>query len=192
MKKKQLETLEKMNKEKKLDKETREKISKKALKNFLYATEILLFFIMLMLIERNLEKQVAVLIYRILSLCLLIFTLVLFEVAYKKDSDSIAITSIEVFFLSIITLLTPYTLICRPNVYTSSIGVLFVVYYSIKNFIIYKKEKSKYLKEKSDIDQIIKKESQDKLAQEQLEKIKQEKEVKPKRKRGRPKKIVNS
>ena len=41
MKKKQLETLEKINEDRKLDKETKEKIRKRVLKNFIFATVIL-------------------------------------------------------------------------------------------------------------------------------------------------------
>ena len=189
MKKKELETLEKINEERKLNKETKEKIQKKVLKNFLFATVILLFWAILRLLAINLEKQVAILIYKILSIIVFVVTLILFEVAYKKDSDSLAITSIEMFFLSIATLLTPYILINRPSIFTSIIGVYFTSYYVIKNFIIYKKEKKEYLKEKNDITQIVKKESKDELAQEHLEKRKQEQ--KPKRKRGRPKKVKN-
>ncbi|MBO5413677.1 MAG: hypothetical protein J6A29_05280 [Clostridia bacterium] len=191
MRKKQLETLEKINEERKLDKETKEAIRKKVLKNFLFATGILLFLAVLKLMALNLDKNINILVYKISSVILLVITLVLFEVAYKKDSDTLAITSIEMFFLSIITLLTPYILINRPNVFTSIMGVYFTIYYAIKNFIIYRKEKSRYLKEKNDIPQIIKKESKDELAQEQLEKSKQENEEKPKRKRGRPRKIKN-
>lgn len=191
MRKKQLETLEKISEERKLDKETKEVIRKKVLKNFLLATGILLLFIILKLMALNLDKNINILVYKISSVILLAITLVLFEVAYKKDSDALAITSIEMFFLSITTLLTPYTLINRPNVFTSIIGVYFTIYYSIKNFIIYRKERSKFLKEKNDIEQIVKKESQDELAQEQLEKTKQENEEQPKRKRGRPRKIKN-
>lgn len=189
MKKKQLETLEKLNEERNLNKEIKEKIAKKTLKNFLFAIAILLFFVILKFISINLEKQLVILIYRILSIVTLGITLALFEISYKKDDDNLAITSIEMFFLSILTLIAPYTLISRTNAYTSSMGIYFVIYYIIKNLIIYRKEKNLYLKEKNDIAQIIKKESKDELAQEQLEKIRQEKQVKPKRKRGRPKKI---
>ncbi len=189
MKKKELETLEKINQERILNKEIKKIISKKVLKNFIFATGILLFFAILKLMAINLEKQLAILIYKVLSVVVLVVTLILFEVAYKKDNDSLAITSIEMFLLSILTLLTPYILINRANIYTSIIGVYFTVYYIIKNFIIYRKEKNKYLKEKNDITQIVKRESQDELAKEQLEKIKQEE--KP-RKRGRPKKIPDT
>lgn len=191
MKKKQLETLEKINNDRKLDKETREKIAKKAFKNFIFAIVILLFFIVLKLIAINIDKQVAILIFKVLSVIVLVATLILFELAYKKDNDSMAITSIEMFFLSVITLLTPYILISRTSIFTSSIGVFFVIYYSIKNLIIYRNEKNIYLKEKSDINQIVKKESKDELAQEQLELLRKQKEEKPKRKRGRPKKVKN-
>lgn len=189
MKKKQLEILEKINEDRKLSKEIKEKITKKVLKNFIFATIILLFFIILKVIAIYTEKQIAIVIYKILSAVLLTITLVLFEVAYKKDNDSIAITSIEMFFLSVITLLTPYILINKENTYASYFGVFFAVYYAIKNFIIYQNEKNKYLKEINDITQIVKKESKDELAQEQLEKRRKEKDIKPKRKRGRPKKV---
>ena len=195
MKKKQLDTLEKINEERKLSNEVKLKIAKKALKNFLLATAILLLFVILKLMAINLDKQLASLVFKEISIGLFIITLFLFESAYKKDDDSLAVTSIEMFLLSIITLLTPYILISRASVYTSIIGVYFAVYYAIKNLILYRNEKNEYLNEKSDITEIIKKESQDKLAQEQLEKIKEDtvKEEAPKKRgRGRPRKTTTS
>ncbi len=190
MKKKQLETLEKINEERKLDKETKAVIYKKILKNFLFAIGILVLFITLRFMALNLDKTINILVYKILSVISLAATIILFEVAYKKDDDTLAITSIEMLFLSITLLLAPYILIIRKNVFTSMIGVYFTIYYIIKNLIIYRNKKNKYLQEKSDITQIIKKESKDEMAQEQLEKTKQEQ--KPKRKRGRPRKVKNN
>lgn len=190
MKKKQLETLEKINEERKLDKETKTVIYKKTLKNFLFAIGILVLFITLRFMALNLDKTINVLVYKILSVILLAATIILFEVAYKKDDDALAITSIEMLFLSITLLLAPYILIIRKNVFTSMMGVYFTIYYIIKNLIIYRTQKNKYLQEKNDITQIIKKESKDEMAQEQLKKTKQEQ--KPKRKRGRPRKVKNN
>lgn len=190
MKKKQLETLEKINEERKLDKETKAVIYKKILKNFLFAIGILVLFITLRFMALNLDKTINILVYKILSVISLAATIILFEVAYKKDDDTLAITSIEMLFLSITLLLAPYILIIRKNVFTSMIGVYFTIYYIIKNLIIYRNKKNKYLQEKSDITQIIKKESKDEMAQKQLEKTKQEQ--KPKRKRGRPRKVKNN
>lgn len=209
MKKKELETLEKLNEERKLDGETKSRIVNRTLKNFILGTMILLLYILLMLIAIKLDKKVSTIIYKEISIGLLIITLFLFEAAYKKDDDDLAITSIEMFFLTIITLLTPYTIIDKTNRNTLFAGVYFTIYYSIKNLFIYNNVKKEYLSEKNDISEIIKRESQDKLAQEQLEKVRKEKQEKIKRKttstremkidntkqndaprkRGRPKKV---
>lgn len=194
MKKKQLETLEKINEERKLSKAVKLKIAKKALKNFLIATGILLLFVVLKLMAIKLDKQLASLVFKEISIGLFVVTLFLFEAAYKKDDDNLAVTSIEMFLLSIVTLLTPYILISRTNIYTSIIGVYFAIYYSIKNLILYRNEKNKYLNKKSDITEIVKKESQDKLAQEQLEKLREvpeKQETTSKRGRGRPRKTTS-
>ena len=178
MKKKELETLEKLNKERKLDSETKERILKKTFKNIILGTIILLLYIVLMLIAIKLDKNVATLIYKEISIGMLIITLFLFEVAYKKDNDELAITSIEMFFLTIFVLLTPYTLISKANANALFVGIYFTIYYAIKNLIIYSNAKKEYLSEKNDISEIIKRESQDKLAQEQLEKTRKEKQEK--------------
>lgn len=198
MKEKQLETLEKLNEERKLDKETKQKIQKKVLKNFLIAVGILLLWESSKFIAINLEKQIVIFVFKVVSIGMLIVTLFLFELAYKKDDDSIANTSIEMFFLSIAILLAPYVLISKPKIYTSIIDVYFMIYYATKNLYIYKNEKNEYLKEKNDITKIIKKESKDELAQEQLEKIRKgqleneqvKQEIPQKRGRGRPRKVI--
>lgn len=189
MKKKELEKLDKLNEEKKLTEEVKEKISKKVLKNFLITVSILVFFIILMLVARNINKELTILIYKISSVVLFVFTLVLFEIAYKKDNDVLCIHGIEVLVLSIITLLTPYIFIERTSVFTSVVGAYYTAYYILKNLAIYKREKNNFLREQSDIKEIVKRESQDKLIQEQKEKVKEEVKTK---KRGRPKKIVNN
>lgn len=198
MKKKELETLEKINEERKLDKETKQKIHKKVLGNFLIAVVILLLWEGLKLIAINFDKKIATLIFKEISAGIFLMTLFLFEVAYKKDDDNLAITSIEMFLLSIATLLAPYILISKPKIYTSIIDVHFAIYFTAKNFYIFKNQKREYLKEKSDITEIVKKESQDELAQEQLEKIRREQikndqekqKVPQKRGRGRPRKVT--
>lgn len=189
MRKIQLETIEKISKERRLNKETKDKINKQVFWNLILSITILIFFIVLKYISINIEKNLCLIIYKTLSTILLIITIVLFEIAYKKDGSTlITITSIETLFLAITTLIAPYFLIERNNMWNSMIGIYFTVYYIIKCFIIYKNEKNKYLKEKNDIIQIVKKESQDELAKEQLERNKPKIEEKPKRKRGRPKK----
>ena len=188
MKKKELEELEKINKERKLSSEIKEKIGKKALNNFLMSLDILLLFIILMITGRNLNKETTVAIYKISSVVLFMFALIIIEVAYKKDNDEIALNSIEILALSVVTLLTPYIFIERINVTGTIVGCYFTAYYILKNLVIYRKEKNKYLRQQSDISQIVKKESQDVLAQEEINKISNAEP--PKRKRGRPRKTA--
>ena len=188
MKKKEMEKLEKLNEEKKLTKEVKEKIRKKAFNNFLIAADIILFFIILVISARNIEENITLIIYRISSVIFLILTLIVFETAYKKDDDELAIHGIEMLVVSIVTLLTPYIFIKKTKILTSFVGGYTAAYYILKNLIIYRKEKAKFLKEQSDIPQIILKESQDEKAQEEKQKQAKKVEEAPKRKRGRPKK----
>jgi len=189
MKKKEIEKLDKLNEEMKLTKEAKEKIAKKVLKNFLILLNILLFFVILLLVGSHLNKEQTLLVYKTISVCLYVFTLVLFEIAYKKDNDVLAIHSIEILILSLITLINQNTFLEKSNEFVIYLALFATAYYVVKNLAIYKKEKKDFLREQSDIKDIIKKESQDKIVQEQIKK--NEEEVKPK-KRGRPKKLVNS
>ena len=200
MKAKEIEKLDKINEEKKLNQETKNEIAKKALNNFLIALDILLLFIILIVTSRNLNREITTMIYKISSAVLLVFTLILFEVVYKKDDESITVHSIEMLVLSITTLLTPYIFVVRPTTFTLIVGAYFTAYYILKNLVIYKKEKNKYLRQTSDIAQIIKKESQDDLAKKQKEEMRKqnikEDKAEPqkatsKKKVGRPKKENN-
>lgn len=186
MKAKELEKLDKINEEKKLSQEVKNKIAQKALNNFLIALDILLFFIILIVASRNLSKGITEVIYKISSFIFLIFTIVLFEIAYKKDDGNICIHSIEMLILSITTLLTPYIFINRPSTFTLIVGAYFTAYYILKNLVIYKKAKNNYLRNTSDISQIVKKESQDDFAIKQKEKMQEN--IKEKKKPSRPKK----
>lgn len=191
METKELEKLDKINEEKKLTSDIKDKIAKKALNNFLIALDILLLFIILMITARNLPKETSILICKIVSVVLFIFTLILFEIAYKKDDDEICINGIEMLALSLITLLTPYTFIQKPNNFSLIVGVYFTIYYIIKNFIIYKKEKNKYLRQINDIMQIVKRESKDSFVKEHNEKMRTKEAKKERKKVGRPKKVSN-
>lgn len=189
MKNKELEKLEKIKEQQKLTKEVKDEIAKKVFSNFLIALDILLLFIVLMVAARNLDKITTVIIYKISSVILFVFTIILFEIAYSKDNDDIAINGIEMLFVSIVTLLTPYIFIQRVSVATSIVGSYVAAYYILKNLIVYRKTKNKYQREQSDIPQIIKKESKDIKAQEEKEKLAQQIEEPVKRKRGRPRKV---
>ena len=84
-------------------------------------------------------------------------TIVIFEIAYKKDSGELAIYGIESLILSICTLLTIFIRMNYNNKFSyiiNTIAMLFAIYYVGKSIIIYVKMRKKALKRASDIDKI--------------------------------------
>lgn len=188
MKEKSLEELEKINESKKLSKEVKDRISNKVFSNLIIAIDILLLFMFFMVAQNRLSKTELSIFYKVTSMLLLMLTLVLFEIAYKKDNDSLCVSGIEMLVLSIIILVAPYFCLEKSATFAEITGSYYAAYYILKNLYIYKKEKKEYLKEKNDIKEIIKKESKDELAIEFNEKVKQEENSKPAKRVGRPKK----
>ena len=86
-------------------------------------------FITLRFMALNLDKTINILVYKILSVISLAATIILFEVAYKKDDDTLAITSIEMLFLSITLLLAPY-------IYLNDRRIFYNLLYNKKSYYI--------------------------------------------------------
>ena len=88
-------------------------------------------------------------------------SIIIFEIAYKKDDGIIAITGIEILItafhtLSILHIVQVSAFDFRIYILTSS--YLFAIYFVLKSMIIYTMEKRKYLKSLSDIKNIVKNE----------------------------------
>lgn len=163
--KNQRENIEKMEEEikksKKIDKKYAKKMNNKIIENGIIAFFVMLLFYAINLGTINIEMSIYQLDLKILSLIMLGITIVLFEIAYKKDNDCIAIHSIESLFVSIIIALLyiPFKKLGIEQFRNITILCMVVtfVYYLIKSLIIYIKMKKKYFKDKNDISEIIKK-----------------------------------
>lgn len=137
--------------------EKKKKINKRVLKNITVATVIVLYFIFINLGFKNLEPAKFLIDLQVFSILTIGITIVIFEVAYKKDSGELAIFGIESLILSICTLLTIYIGMYYKNKFTYIINVismLFAIYYVGKSIVIYTKMKKKALKRVSDIEKI--------------------------------------
>ena len=91
----------------------------------------------------------------------LVLGLVMLERAYKKEDGKLAISGIELLVLSMHSLsinhvIAFYQYDFRFYLLTSS--YVFAIYYVLKSIIIYTKEKRQYLKNLSDISEIVKEE----------------------------------
>lgn len=129
------------------------------LNNLVYASMITIYFMFFNMCSIYTDSDIFVQYIKITSFIFLILSIIIFEVSYKKDNDEIALNGIEILILSIYLLLIQYIpkrLKIDENMYTLAGTYIFLIYYGIKNIIIYTKEKKKELDNLSDIKEIVK------------------------------------
>ena len=156
-----VEKLEEERKSKKIPKEISQEILKKIFINLIIAIAIMGYFAILNYSYDKINQDNLVNIIEICSGVLLLICLILFEVSYKKDSGTLAITAIEFLVLTfhsllIIHIITRYEYQFQFYILTSS--YIIAIYYVLKSIILYTKGRREYLKGLSDISEIVKKE----------------------------------
>ena len=186
MKKGTIQKIEKeLDEKRKMPKELKEKVRAKIFTNAAIAICIILYFLFLFLGSANKTKGVRIIDLEIFSSIFLITSITLFEIAYKKDSETLAIHGIETLIVGIITLFLPYIIFeLQPQyqIFYNLVGAYFGVYYIIKCICIAVKSKNNYSKSISDVKEIVKKEKRqikdedDKIKEPEQEKITENKE----------------
>lgn len=156
-----VEKLEEERKSKKIPKEISQEILKKIFINLIIAIAIMGYFAILNYSYDKINQDNLVNIIEICSGVLLLISLILLEVSYKKDSGTLAITAIEFLVLTfhsllIIHIITRYEYQFQFYILTSSYTV--ATYYVLKSIVLYTKGRREYLKGLSDISEIVKKE----------------------------------
>ena len=145
----------------KMPKEAKEKIYSKLTKNFLIAIGIFIYILFLNLGYIKLEESVFRTDLKVFAVSLILFTIWVFEKAYKKDSGEITVYGIELLVLSLITLYMPYVYYYQGEVVKfifETSAVYISLYYIIKCVIIYRKEIKKYKNSLSDVKEITQEE----------------------------------
>lgn len=160
----QEENLEKLEKEivskKKLPQEEENKINKKVFENMLIADVLMAFFYLISLGSLNIETPIFMTDLKVFSIGLIVFTVILFEISYKKENGGLCIHGIECLVIAIFMLFCTYlysVYIKEFYMYVSIFAYITAIYYAVKSIIIYRKMKKKYIASLSDIDEIIKK-----------------------------------
>ena len=126
------------------------------LNNLVYASMITIYFMFFNMYAVFTETEIFIQYIKIASF---IFSIFIFEIAYKKDNDEISLNGIEFLVLSIFSLLIQYIpklLKIDENTYMLAGTYIFLIYYGIKNIIIYTCERKKELDNLSDIKEIVK------------------------------------
>lgn len=142
-------------------KKGKNELYKKLFKNIMIAIVISIYFIFLNLGSVNIENDIFLTDIKVFSMIILGISIIIFEKAYRKDSGELTINAIETlvlasYTLSIIYVTNLFKFDFRYYILTSS--YIFSIYYVFKDIIIYTRENRKYLRELSDISDIVKKE----------------------------------
>lgn len=157
----QLETIEEQIKKNNTTfKEEISKVYKDIFINIIYAIVIFIYFILLIIGYNTIEKNIFLTGIKILSIVLIMLTICVYEIAYKKDSGKWAKRGIELMFLSISTLISLKMHLHYNNKFVSSmtsVALMFAIYYVGNSIIIYMRQKKEAKKYRNDIRKIAKK-----------------------------------
>lgn len=152
---------EKIEKTKKMPQDIENKLNKKLIENISMAIAIIVYFMSLIFGKERINATNYTNLLKTYTMCLGIFSIIIFEFSYKKESVKSMYTGIEVLILSIVTMFSIY--ICKVQelkyiLYLALFAYEFSIYYLIKDILIYNKTKKEYLKTLTDIEEITKKE----------------------------------
>lgn len=167
MKKKEAETkenIENLSKvienNKKIPKKVKERISSKRFENIIFAIVILFYLIGLNLGMSNIPTENYLVDLRVFSIFLLCATIILFEIAYKKDISDLWLHGVELMIVMIFTTYLIYLYSIYYNTFQSIVfltAILFLIYYAVKIIIMKKRIIKEYNKSLVDIGEIVKK-----------------------------------
>lgn len=162
MKKNEVKKIEEEIKQKTtLTEDIKEKIRKESFINIIVAILEVSYFTFLILGSVGTIKNVRSIDFNIFSILILGLAIYLFEISYKKNDGKLAIFGIETLVTAMFTLFLPYIIFELNETYKKYYLIIsgYVgLYYIIKCIFISIKIKKEYMKELSDIKDIVKKE----------------------------------
>ena len=142
----------------KLPEELKKEIKKSIFHNLLIAIIIILYLCTINILFYKLENNVFEQQMKFFALGIICITVIVFEVAYRKQSKRTAMIAIELLLCSIISLYIPYIYLFA-NINLKMITIVLPLsiagYYIIKAVIIYKTGKIKHQNNLSDVKEIL-------------------------------------
>ena len=149
-----------MAKKNRMPKEEIIKIDKKIFENITIANVIMLFLYFISLGSLNIETEIFIKDLKVFSIGLIVLTIILYEISYKRGSVETCIHGIECMFLSFFVLFAIYLYTIDVKGFyliSSSTAYIFAIYYLGKSIILDRIIRKKYRKSINDINEIIKK-----------------------------------
>ena len=142
--------------------------------NFIVSIFIIMYFLFVTLTSNGLLMKLKIVYLNIFSICFLTIAIVLFEVAYKKDSGKIAAFGVEFLFIATFTLFLPYIIFELDQTrrrYYLLCSIYIAGYYIIKAIYISTRSRVKYMNTISDVREIVKKGEKDNEETEDIEEL---------------------
>lgn len=143
----------------KLPKNVKEEIILKIFHTLIVAIIIVLYFLTVNWFYYNLESVDFEYCMKYYALGIIIATVIVFEIGYRKNSLKFAVIGVELLACGILSLYIPYIFLHTTQSLRISIMILpvpILVYYAIKSFVIYKGDKFHYQNNLSDVKELVK------------------------------------
>ena len=145
MKKEVLDNIEEIVQKRELPKEEQTKISNRIISNAAIGIAAVMLVYIFIIAANYIQKESTIFMYNVYSIQTMIFSIIIFEIAYKKDSGTWALCGVETLVLSVFMLFAPYIFYKFSNTFLYAFIAIITVYYIVKIIRIYIVEKSNYL-----------------------------------------------
>lgn len=143
----------------KLPKKIKDNISTNIFQDLLVAIIIMSYFCAVNFSYYKFENNIFEKIMEYFALGLVILTVIIFELSYRKNSKQLLIIGLELFSCAVLSLYIPYIFLHSTSAIRISVMILpafLIIYYAIKSFIIFKRKQFEYRNNLSDIKEILK------------------------------------
>lgn len=150
--------IQKMDTIKKLNPEEKKNTYKRVFISGILAILVTIYNIILNVEYLYVSSEIIVQELKIISIIFIILTIIIFEIAYKKDRSDYAINGIELLIISIITLVATYVQILYTDKFMIFITITMLamaIYYIVKAICIFSRSKQKHNKNISDVKEIV-------------------------------------
>lgn len=147
------------------------------LANLAYSSMIMIYFMFFNIQYETVSEVILIKYINISSIFFLGISILMIELAYRKEDDNILIYGIEFLVLAIFTLLIqhmPKLFNCNTQTYILIGSYLFAIYYMLKSTVLYTRERQAELESFSDIKEIVKEEPIKKATKRKNKKINKE------------------
>ncbi len=151
--------VEEITKKRKMTEEVKDGLNQRIFHNCLVAIGVMLYICAIDVVYIYAKQEMISLALKVFAMFLMMLTIGVFEVSYRKESGKLAIVGIELLMFSVIVLYIPQIyvnldkLFCQVLLFTP---IFCGVYYIAKSILIYIKTEKEYQNNLSDVKEIVK------------------------------------